>query len=125
MPWHDMYGHFPGGDPRMFTPDTESCMPEEIAAHKAACEAWDRGKRMEPKMVPGFYPNPDGDGGLFLDGSDYGVGIYRFDCEGNSYCPLCPSGPPEKESKGCPECGAIGLHGCLGRPSGPPEKERP
>jgi hypothetical protein len=32
-----VYGFPPaGGDPRRFTPDEESCLPEEIAAWKAA-----------------------------------------------------------------------------------------
>lgn len=42
---HVTYGYFHGGDPRDFHPDPECCTPEEIAAHKAACEAWDRGER--------------------------------------------------------------------------------
>lgn len=37
------YGFFPGGDPRKFHPDEESNSAEEIAAHKAACEAMDAG----------------------------------------------------------------------------------
>lgn len=39
------YGHFPGGDPRLFSPDEESCLPDELEAHRLACEAWDRGDR--------------------------------------------------------------------------------
>ena len=39
------YGYFHGGDPRDFFPDAEVCTAEEMAAHKAACEAWDRGER--------------------------------------------------------------------------------
>ncbi len=42
---HPMYGYFNGGDPRDFSPDEECCTPEELAAHKAACEAWNRGER--------------------------------------------------------------------------------
>ena len=41
------YGYFGGGDPRDFCPDGEVCTPEELAAHKAACAAWDRGERPE------------------------------------------------------------------------------
>lgn len=40
-----IYGHYCGGDPRRFSPDVEECSPEEIAAHRAACEAWERGER--------------------------------------------------------------------------------
>lgn len=45
------YGLFPGGDtdPRTFVQDEESCTPEEIAAYKAACAAWERGERPEVK----------------------------------------------------------------------------
>lgn len=39
------YGYYPGGDPRDFSPDPECCTPEELAAHKEACEAWERGER--------------------------------------------------------------------------------
>lgn len=39
------YGYFPGGDPRDFSPDEESCTEAEIAAWKDACAAWERGER--------------------------------------------------------------------------------
>lgn len=38
------YGYFPGGDPRDFSPDEESCTEKEIAAWKRACELVDQGK---------------------------------------------------------------------------------
>lgn len=57
------YGYFLGGDPRNFTPDVECCTPEELAAHKAACEAWDRGARPDP----GGPHQP-----LFKDGKEIG-----------------------------------------------------
>lgn len=41
------YGHFAGGDPRRFHPDSECCTPEELAAHEAACAAWDRGEEID------------------------------------------------------------------------------
>ena len=37
------YGHFCGGDPRSFFPDAECCTHAEIEAHRAACEAAERG----------------------------------------------------------------------------------
>lgn len=43
----DIYGHFLGGDPRQFRPDEECCTPEELVAHKAACEAWDAGNEID------------------------------------------------------------------------------
>ena len=39
------YGYFAGGDPRDFTPDPEMCSAAEMEAHKAACEAWERGEQ--------------------------------------------------------------------------------
>ena len=56
-----MYGHYHGGDPRRFSPAEDECSPEEIAAHKAACEAWERGERpdirkaCEPNREPVSY----------------------------------------------------------------------
>lgn len=44
------YGFAPTGlDPRDFIPDKSSCWSKEIAAHKAACEEWDKkhGKKEE------------------------------------------------------------------------------
>lgn len=41
------YGYYPGGDPRDFSPDPECCTEAELAAHKTACEAWERGERPE------------------------------------------------------------------------------
>lgn len=43
------YGGYYGGDPRRFFPDHEACSAEEIAAHRAACAAWDRGERPDPR----------------------------------------------------------------------------
>lgn len=43
----ETYGAFPGGDPREFTPDPESSTDEERAAHKAACDAWNAGDKIE------------------------------------------------------------------------------
>lgn len=44
---HPTYGYYNGGDPRDFSPDPECCTETELAAHKAACEAWERGERPE------------------------------------------------------------------------------
>ena len=38
------YGFARPANPHDFTPDAESCSAEEIAAHKAACEAFDKGE---------------------------------------------------------------------------------
>jgi len=39
------YGYCVVENPHDFTPDIETNTPEEIANHRAACEAWDRGER--------------------------------------------------------------------------------
>jgi hypothetical protein len=39
----ESYGYFGGGDPRDFTPDPDCSTEAERAAHKAACDAWNRG----------------------------------------------------------------------------------
>lgn len=48
---HESYGQFLGGDPRTFTPDPECSTPEERAAHKAACDAYDRSEREPTEVV--------------------------------------------------------------------------
>jgi len=86
------YGFFPGGDfdPRKFTPDAENSA-EEIAAHKALCEAWERGERptvarsgrVDDVSLPG---QPDGAGGrtepiegpAIVCGSSLGMGVYEY-----------------------------------------------
>lgn len=37
------YGYYRPENPHNFHPDAESCTADEIAAHKAACDAWDAG----------------------------------------------------------------------------------
>lgn len=49
------YGHYHGGDPRLFEPSEDECSAEEIANHKAACEAWARGER--PDLPRACEPN--------------------------------------------------------------------
>lgn len=79
-----MYGFFPGGDPRRFTPDGEdSNTPEELAAHKIACAEWNaweaKGKPLDDK------PATEGAcrhlPGVILTLSMYGFGLYTMDCD--------------------------------------------
>lgn len=65
------YGHFPGGDPRTFTPDSDS-MPDELEAHRLACEAWERGD-----TSGGHAAGQPFDGGI-LTFTRYGLGSYAF-----------------------------------------------
>lgn len=82
-----MYGHFCGGDPRTFRPDREVCTPSEIAAWEEACAAWSRGEQCEPLRAP--YAVQGNGPAAFMDGSNYGVGIYEFDfdCDDDEECP--------------------------------------
>lgn len=36
------YGYYNGENPNNFFPDLECCTEKEIAAHKAACEEWNK-----------------------------------------------------------------------------------
>lgn len=80
------YGFFLGGDPRLFTPDGEN-EPHEHAAHKAACEAWDRGDKVpDPKPsgrieVVTLPEMPDGKGGTIPERTGPAI------CCGGSYGP--------------------------------------
>ena len=42
------YGYGATANPHDFTPDPECCTEDEIARHKAACDAWDRGDYTPP-----------------------------------------------------------------------------
>lgn len=41
------YGYFPGGDPREFWPDSESCTPEELERHREACARLEAGEAVQ------------------------------------------------------------------------------
>ena len=71
-----LYGLFPGGDPRNFEPDMECCTPEEIANHRLACEAWDRGEGIDrgPSCAT------MGDGSAY-NNTGFGIGTYIVDWE--------------------------------------------
>lgn len=67
-----VYGFFPGGDPRDFTPDMECSTPQEIALHKEDCAAWDLGDR--PRR-----PGCEWADGKHIVRAPYGIGSYEFD----------------------------------------------
>jgi hypothetical protein len=68
------YGYFPGGDPRDFTPDEESCRPDEIARWKEACAAWERGEKPDPGGP--HIPLEGGCGHITM--AYYGIGTYSI-----------------------------------------------
>lgn len=80
------YGFFTGGDPRLFTPDAECSTSDEIAAHKAACEAWDRGERPEIKRsgrvehisLPATDKHPAIEGPALVCGGSFGMGVQTY-----------------------------------------------
>lgn len=85
------YGYYPGGDPRNFSPDPESCTAAEVARWKAACAAWERGETPDP----GGPHIPIENGHLTV--GHYGIGIYdvEWDCEGDPECLHCH--PPTED----------------------------
>lgn len=72
------YGAFPGGDPRLFSPDTEVCTPGEIAAHAKACEEAqameDRGE--VPDWPPSHRWESTEHGAAHIASEPFGVGTY-------------------------------------------------
>lgn len=84
------YGYYPGGDPRNFFPDNESCTSDELEAHRLACRAWDRGEQPDPGGAHIALGLP-GEVIGWVTRAYYGVGIYsiEWDCEGASDCAVC------------------------------------
>jgi hypothetical protein len=72
------YGFWCGGDPRKFHPDAEDCTAEELAAHKAACEAFDKadalGEKLEPMPCQSGWIGPS----IHITKSPFGIGSYTF-----------------------------------------------
>ena len=102
-------------NPHDFTPDEESCSPEEIAAHKAACQNWGK---------PTFRPNKgcfsvhsdDGQIVTHVTRTSWGIGvntltkcdhcgeianetIHCWDCGGDFCCASC--WPKHNEDSSC------------------------
>lgn len=70
------YGFFPGGDPRDFTPDPECCTEAELAAHKQACEEWERGDRKEYERHRHEATEQDGKVMIASYAGAFGLGTY-------------------------------------------------
>ena len=68
------YGFFCGGDPRDFVPDEESCSPEELAAHKKACEEADAEEKARKLSCPSGWVAP----GIHVTRSPFGIGSYTY-----------------------------------------------
>jgi len=67
------YGFHRPANPNDFFPDAESSSPEELLAHKAACEAWDRGEyKRDPSQESGWYGN------MHILKAPWGIGAYQY-----------------------------------------------
>lgn len=79
------YGLFPGGDPRDFRPDPDTCTDEEIArwyrAYRAADRAEAEGRELDGDCAPGCLLLGDGSA---WTGTGLGVGEYRIRGEGTT-----------------------------------------
>ena len=64
------YGFHRPDNPHDYSPDHESCSPEEIANHKAACEAFDRGEYKRDDSGGWVTPN------IHLLKAPWGIGSY-------------------------------------------------
>jgi hypothetical protein len=69
------YGFYRPENPHNFSPDAESCSDEEMANHKAACEAWDRGDYKAPQGSESFY-GEKGELTMHILRAPWGIGSY-------------------------------------------------
>lgn len=74
------YGYFPGGDPRDFTCDPESCSDEEMQSHREACAAWEDGLCVDVGGACHWYAGYATDVAsrivIKITKPTYGVGVY-------------------------------------------------
>lgn len=67
------YGFHRPENPNDFFPDPEGSSAEEIAAHKAACEAWNRGEyKRDPSEESGWHGN------MHILKAPWGIGSYSY-----------------------------------------------
>jgi hypothetical protein len=66
------YGYYRPANPHDFQPDHECCSEKEIAAHKAACEAYDKGEYTPEKGDGWVSPN------LHVLKAPWGIGTYQI-----------------------------------------------
>jgi hypothetical protein len=65
------YGFYRPQNPHDFSPDPESTSEAELAAHKAACDAWDRGEyKRDPNQESGWVGN------MHILKAPWGIGSY-------------------------------------------------
>jgi len=78
------YGFFPGGDPRKFYPDTESCTEEEIKLYREHCALWDQGFRPADAVKTCEWIHGENGSTIHVARSAYGLGTYSFDWDEES-----------------------------------------
>ena len=97
MSRQELYGFPWVKNPNDFSPDEESSSPEEIAAHKLACETFGK-----PDYVPnkGSFSEHDAEGNLVLHvtRTSWGIGVNMY-----SACDGCSE--PSDNLMTCHECG--------------------
>lgn len=72
-----IYGFYHGQDPRTFSPDAESCTQLERDAHRAACEAADKGE------WSGDDSGCHHRGNAKILKSSFGIGVYHVVMDGD------------------------------------------
>ena len=72
-----MHGHFPGGDPREFSPDPESTTDAEMERYTADCAAWERGEPID-RGGPHHPLVKDGEHVGHVTIAHYGLGVYTY-----------------------------------------------
>ncbi len=73
-----MYGAFHGGDPRDFTPDSDGTSDEELAAHRAACEAAEKDEKARELADTHSWHALEGGGAVHIARSGFGLGVTVF-----------------------------------------------
>jgi hypothetical protein len=78
-----IYGFFPGGDPRDFTPDEESCTEAELTAHREACRLADEAEKVgqEHSESPACYWTQMAGGAAHVNTGKFGIGTYEIEVE--------------------------------------------
>lgn len=69
------YGFYRPANPHDFSPDPDCCSPEEIAAHKADCEAFDRGEYIDDQAQKSGWSE---DGTMHVTRNSWGIGVFTY-----------------------------------------------
>ena len=93
----EMYGAFPGGDPREWRPDEEVNTEAEMAAYKKACAEWDAGVGVDVGTSHRWLTDEQGNLAGWGTVTPYGLGVYSYKQEGLSWV-ICgaESGPKRR-----------------------------